>query len=62
MKSKTSITWVGLFVFFFLLFNSPLINLPKGLTNGVPSLVIYIVTAWVALIIIMFRFSFRKTK
>ena len=61
MKPKKNIALIGMFAFFFLLFNAPFITIPMGSYSGIPRIIIYIGAVWMGLIILMIVFS-SKTK
>lgn len=62
MKPKQALSLIGVFLFFFLLFNFPFIGLPSSLIEGYPALILYIGLAWFALILIMARMDKKKEK
>ena len=62
MNHKISIGLIALFVLFFLLFNAPFLQVPKGLTNGLPTIMIYIGSIWIILILLMRMISSKEEK
>ena len=60
MNHKINIGLIALFVLFFLLFNAPFLNVPKGLTNGLPTIMIYIGSFWIILILLMRMISSKE--
>lgn len=60
MNSKAKMAFIALFILFFLLFNAPFLTIPKGLINGLPTIMIYIGSFWIILIILMGMISSKK--
>ena len=60
MIAKRRLSLLGVFVFFFLLFNTPFLNLPKGSIQGIPSLMVYISLIWLLLVVVMALMSKSK--
>ena len=53
MNSKLKVALFALFVLFFLLFNAPFLTVPSGMMAGVPTIMLYIGSFWIILIVMM---------
>ena len=62
MKNKANVGLVALFVFFGILLNAPILNIPKGTLFGVPAIVLYIIIVWVGIIAMMAYLSYKNSK
>ena len=60
MNTKRSLSLIGVFLLFFLLFNAPFTGLPSTTVGGYPALMVYFGICWITLTIVMFRFSRKQ--
>lgn len=62
VKSKLGIGLMALFSFVGLLFNQPMLGLPKGQVFGVPAIIIYLLSTWIFVILILFYLAKTASK